>query len=30
MFTQVHINRNPDMSLLTYVPGYEYSNWALT
>jgi catechol 2,3-dioxygenase-like lactoylglutathione lyase family enzyme len=29
MFTRVHINRNPDMSLQTYVPGYEYSNWAL-
>src|SRR6185437_10686145 len=29
MFTRVHINRNPDMGLQSYVPGYEYSNWAL-
>lgn len=29
MFTRSLINRNPDISLQTYVPGYEYSNWAL-
>jgi len=29
MFTRTHINRNPDVTLPTYVPGYEYSNWAL-
>jgi len=29
MYTRTHINRNPDISLQTYSPGYEYSNWAL-
>ncbi len=29
MFTRSLINRNPDLSLPTFVPGYEYSSWAL-
>ncbi len=29
MYTRAHINRNPDISLQTFAPGYEYSNWAL-
>jgi catechol 2,3-dioxygenase-like lactoylglutathione lyase family enzyme len=29
MFTRALINRNPDLTLPTFVPGYEYSPWAL-
>lgn len=29
MFTRSLINRNPDVSLQTFVPGYEFSNWAM-
>ncbi|MGE0226537.1 MAG: VOC family protein [Acetobacteraceae bacterium] len=29
MYTRALINRNPDVTLPTFVPGYEYSPWAL-
>lgn len=30
MFTRSLVNRNPDVTLQSFVPGYEHSNWALT